>query len=507
MTGSFDAAPFDAVAFEALQAQLVPMWPTMTLRRQDEERTLVVVSSISVDVPEHIHPLLPAYEERYLIYVLGLVQAPRTKVVYVTSQPVLPRMLDYYLGLIPGLDRDELRSRLIPVSVGDWSPRPLTEKILERPRLLGRLRSLIDDPHRAVLMPFVTTLLEARLAVELGIPVYGPHPDLSALGTKSGSREVFAAAGVSHPRGAAGLSGRDDLLDALDALVGGDTPPVEAIVKLEDSVSGFGNALIDLRGVASRGDLEGRLRTLVPEQPGLEADAYVARFDADGGVVEERIAGDGFCSPSVQLRASPEGGVEVLATHDQVLGGPRGQTYVGCRFPADPEYAVALAGHGTAIAEELATRGVIGRFAVDFVATRSPTGWVTHAVEINLRNGGTTHPTLALLALTEGDYLPDEGRYLVDGTPKHYVATDHLEPPGLRTLTPDDVLDVSEAGGLGWDDEARTGVVFHMLSGVGVAGTVGLTAIADNAVDADGLYDKAAATLTAAALEVDDRRL
>lgn len=88
--------------------------------------------------------------------------------IYVTSQPILPRMLDYYLGLIPGLERDELPSRLVAVSVGDWSARPLTLKILERPRLIARLRSLIPDPSRAVIMPFVTTTLEARLAVELG---------------------------------------------------------------------------------------------------------------------------------------------------------------------------------------------------------------------------------------------------------------------------------------------------------------------------------------------------
>lgn len=496
---------FDAAAFEALQAGLAPMWPTMTLRRQDEERTIVVVSSISLTVPEHLHPLLPAYEERYLIYVLGLAQAPRTRVIYVTSQPILPRMLDYYLGLIPGLDREELHSRLIPVSVGDWSPRPLSQKILERPRLLHRLRSLIPDPERAVLIPFVTTDLEARLAIRLGIPVYGPHPDLAPLGTKTGSREVFEAAGVPYPRGTEGLRDTNDLLDALEALVGGENPPAEAIVKLEDSVSGFGNALIDLRGATTRADLTERLRTVSAEEPGLSSEAYMARFDDAGGVVEERIVGDDFRSPSVQLRASPEGGVEVLATHDQVLGGVQGQTYLGCRFPAEPEYAPALAVHGTAIAEELASRGVIGRFAVDFVVTRreGEEVWTAHAIEINLRSGGTTHPGLALLALTEGHYHPEEGRYLVDGSPKHYVATDHLEPPGLRMLTPDDVLDVTEASGLGWDDESRTGLVFHMISGVGVAGSVGLTAIADNAVDADGLYDKAAATLTAAVLSVD----
>ena len=78
------------------------MWPTLTLRRRDEERTMVVVSSMSVQMPAELVPLVPAYEERYLIYVLGLARAPGTRVVYVTSQPILPRMLDYYLACSPG---------------------------------------------------------------------------------------------------------------------------------------------------------------------------------------------------------------------------------------------------------------------------------------------------------------------------------------------------------------------------------------------------------------------
>jgi hypothetical protein len=103
-----------------------------------------------------------------------------------------------------------------------------------------------------------------------------------------------------------------------------------------------------------------------------------------------------------------------------------------------------------------------------------------HAVEINLRAGGTTHPYLALLALTEGTYFPDRAEFFVGGTPRHYAATDHLETPGLRTLTPDDVLDVIDESGLGWDDETRTDLVFHMLSGVSIAGRLGVTAIGDS---------------------------
>ncbi|HEY5888436.1 MAG TPA: hypothetical protein VIT24_11945, partial [Acidimicrobiales bacterium] len=95
---------FDGPAFSELQGRLAAMWPGLTLRIQSRERTLVVVSSVSVEVPANYHPMLPAYEERYLIYVLALASDPRTRVLYLTSQPVLPRMLDHYLGLIPNVD-------------------------------------------------------------------------------------------------------------------------------------------------------------------------------------------------------------------------------------------------------------------------------------------------------------------------------------------------------------------------------------------------------------------
>jgi len=106
-----------------------------------------------------------------------------------------------------------------------------------------------------------------------------------------------------------------------------------------------------------------------------------------------------------------------------------------------------------------------------------------------------THPALTLLALTEGDYQPDQGCYIAGGVPKHYVATDHLETPGLATLTPDDVLDVAEQSGLVWDDASMTGLVFHMVSAVGVAGRVGVTAIADSPASAEALYRKSESTL------------
>ena len=105
-------------AFSSLQGKLRTFWPGVTLRSIGEvERTVVVVHSISFEVPDHLIPVFPAYEERFLALVLSLLRAPRSRVVYVTSQPIHPRVLDYYFGLVPELDTPEARSRFFTVSL------------------------------------------------------------------------------------------------------------------------------------------------------------------------------------------------------------------------------------------------------------------------------------------------------------------------------------------------------------------------------------------------------
>ena len=79
--------------FAELQEQFRSIWPTVTLRSiGDVERTVVVVHSISFDVPDQLIPVFPAYEERFLCLVLSLLRAPRSRVIYVTSQPIHPRV-------------------------------------------------------------------------------------------------------------------------------------------------------------------------------------------------------------------------------------------------------------------------------------------------------------------------------------------------------------------------------------------------------------------------------
>lgn len=488
----------EAHDFDALQDRLVALWPAISAPN-DAEKTIVAVPSVSMDIPPEIAPLLPAYEERFLFLLLLLAQ-PGARVIYVTAQPVSPRIVDYYLSLVPGgKDPAALRERLDMISIGDPSPRPLTAKILERPRTIARIKHSMGDPAKGHMVPFATTSLEERLAVALDIPMYGASSKVLRHGTKSGGRRIFADEGVRHPRGAADLTSVDDIVDVLEPLVASDNPPSQVVVKLNEGIGGFGNAIVDLHGARGREDVKERVLSLKPIGEMHDSSDFLSLFAAKGGIVEERVAGSELRSPSVQLRIWPSGEVELLSTHDQILGGPEGQSYFGARFPADPGYARTIAIEAEKVGTRLAAEGVIGRLAVDFVVVSTTNGWDTYAIEINIRKGGTTHPYLTLQFLTDGHYDADDGNFVCETSTKHYVATDHLEGENFSSLTSEDLLDLVEEQDLGWDPDEQTGLIFHMISALPAAGRIGLTAIGNTPEQADELHARAEKALNAAA--------
>src|SRR6266511_5247198 len=90
------------------------------------------------------------------------------------------------------------------------------------------------------------------------------------------------------------------------------------------------------------------------EDASATSEEFLTPLETGGGIVEERIGGAEYRSPSVQLRASPTGEVEVLSTHDQILGGPNGLTFRGSRFPADREYALDITREALKLGRRLA---------------------------------------------------------------------------------------------------------------------------------------------------------
>src|SRR2546421_9252569 len=485
--------------FDQLQKKLVPLWKSIQSFNQDAQ-TIVVVPSMSVDLTG-AGAVVQAYEERYL-FLLLLLRQPRARLIYVTSQTILPSIIDYYLDLLPGVIPSHAHQRLFLISPLDLSVRPLSDKLLERPRLMERIRSLIMDPDRAHLVPFNTTNREKELALRLGVPMYGADPKFFPLGTKSGCRKIFMEENVAHPLGVENLGSKEELIEAIVQMRSKKPSIKQVLAKLNEGVSGEGNAVIDLSGLPAAGDpkeknmLEERLRAMQFELARVTYDSYMNKLQERKGVVEERIIGDEFRSPSVQLRITPLGVVELLSTHDQLLGGPSGQSYLGCVFPADSGYAALITQEAAKVGKRLAKEGVIGRFALDFVVVRSNGKWEPYAIEINLRKGGTTHPFLTLQFLTDGTYDPETTIFTApNGRHKFFVASDHVESPLYRALTPDDLFDIVVRHNLHFGQTRQTGVVFHMMSALGELGRTGLTAVGNSHEEAKALYKRAVAVL------------
>src|SRR5437762_4504382 len=485
--------------FDHLQKKLVPLWKSIERFNQDPQ-TIVVVPSISIDAISE-GAVMQAYEERFL-FLLLLLRQPRARLIYVTSQAILPSIIDYYLDLLPGVIPSHAHQRLFLLSPLDGSVSPLSQKLLDRPRFIERIRSLISDPDRAHLVPFNTTDMEKELALRLGIPMYGADTKSFSLGTQSGFRKIFQEEDVAHPLGHENLASADDVIEAITEMRTRKPSIKQVLIKLNEGVSGEGNALVDLSGLPPSEDsdartaLQDRLRAMRFELKGITYDSYMKKLEERKGVVEERIAGEEFRSPSVQLRITPLGSVELLSTHDQLLGGPSGQSYLGCVFPADSGYASLITREATKVGRRLAKEGVIGRFALDFVVVRSNGKWEPYAIEINLRKGGTTHPFLTLQFLTDGRYDPKTAIFTAPNVQqKFFVASDHVESPRYRTLTPDDLFDIVVRHNLHFGQTRQTGVVFHMMSALGELGRTGLTAVGNSHEEAKATYNHAVVVL------------
>jgi len=479
--------------FAQIQKRLAPLAKRL-ISDPSAPQTVVVVPSLSLDTEElakisGVHH----YEER-LLCMLMLLRLPRTHLVFVTSQQLPNAIVDYYLHLLPGVPLRHARRRLTLLSCHDSSDEPLTKKILDRPRLMERIRAAILDSDAAHLTCFNSTALERSLAVRLDVPLYGNDPELNDLGTKSGSREVFREAGVPLPDGFEHLRDEQDITDAVVELKRRQPGLRRAAIKLDEGFSGEGNAVFPYDGAPEGRDLTRWVRDELPGRIRFEANGetwehYCHKFAEMGGIVESWVEGGEVRSPSVQCRINPLGEAAVVSTHDQVLGGPSGQIFLGSSFPADAAYSRDIKDAGERVGKVLNERGALGRFAIDFISVKREEGWEHAAIEINLRKGGTTHPYLILRFLTDGSYDPDDGTYCTPTLqPCYYYASDNLQSPNYKGLTPDDLVDIAVDNGLHFDGASQQGVVFHLIGALSQYGKLGTVCIGDSHESAQKFY-------------------
>jgi hypothetical protein len=485
----------EADAYERLKPRLARLWKDV-FPRDDEAYTSVIVPSVTVDqeaLERHAEAL--CYEEA-LLFLLIRLRNPRARVIYVTSLPLPQAILDYYLQFLAGIPGSHAAARLTLLSAHDGSRRPLAEKVLERPRLLEKIRYGIRDPERAYLTVFRSTPLERRLALRLGIPLNAADPEIEAHLGKSGARKVLREAGIAVPHGCEDLRDEVDVLEAL-AQLRGETPGVNrALVKLDHSHWDEGDAIFTFPESHSKESLRRALREMVLPLVGETVDRFLTRFARIGGVVEELLE-DVVQVASGQVRINPRGETSATSTHDEIRGGPNGLASEGCRFPADERYRLAVQEQSLSVGRVLAERGLVSRLSVQFMVRAAPDGgYQLAASELNLGVGGSTHPLLAVRFLSEGALDPATGLFKTpSGRAKHYRATDHLRSPAYRGLVPEDLIEIATMNGLNYSPQTETGTLFYMLGALSEHARVGMVAIGSSREEAEEVYRQTVETL------------
>ncbi|MEO6548752.1 MAG: peptide ligase PGM1-related protein [Ferruginibacter sp.] len=470
-------------------------------------KTIVVIPSLTLDQEVLCKIDGALYYEERLLCLLMLLRMPRAHLVYVSSMPIDPCIIDYYLHSLQGIIGYHAKERLKLLTCFDASPVPLTQKILNRPRLMDRIKQFIPFNHVAHIACFNATPLERTLAVRLGIPIYGCDPSLAYLGTKSGSRNIFLHAGVPMPPGAGDLKSYEDIVRAVAALKDMYPNLKKAVIKMNDGFSGEGNAILKYPENLNKKELDewvhhNLYKEIVPVAKDMSVDTFLEKFILMEGVVEAFIEGDAKTSPSVQCRINPLGEVTVISTHDQVLAGESGQVFIGAHFPADASYRTEIGAMGRAIALVLHKKGALGRFSIDFISVKENDEWKHYAIEINIRKGGTTHPFLMLQFLTNGHYNEDTGFFETPNQQhRYYYTTDNLQSESYKGLAPQDLINIAMFHGLHFDVATQKGVMFHMIGALSQYGKMGIVCIGESPDEAYLFYTKTIEVLDAETAE------
>lgn len=120
------------------------------------------------------------------------------------------------------------------------------------------------------------------------------------------------------------------------------------------------------------------------------------------------------------------------------------------------------------------------------------------AIEINLRQGGTTHPHAIMEALVGGGSIDKiDGTFkLYEGSiPRYYVATDAFRDPLLKTLSAEDLIsaieseDNPDARRLHWDQSRKIGTVFYLFRALKAEGRIGFTCIGATREEAKSMFN------------------
>ena len=235
-------------AFEGLQPRLQELWDTI-MNREEEPHTSVVVPSLTLDQAELKKlPGASFYEER-LLFLLIRLRNPRARMVYVTSQPVHPMILEYYFQFLAGIPASHARVAA-HAAVRTRLVAPLADR--EDPGAAAPDRSAsgqgIQDPIAHVHDGLQLDAARAQAGGAARHPAERRRPELTHLGHQVGQPQGLPRGRASTCRWAWRTCAPSTRWRTRCWTCSAQTPNLRrAVIKLNDSFSGEGNALFRYR--------------------------------------------------------------------------------------------------------------------------------------------------------------------------------------------------------------------------------------------------------------------
>ncbi|NWR00752.1 IQCH protein, partial [Paradoxornis webbianus] len=498
-------------------------------RIRTSRRTIIHIPSLGYPqhVREHI-PDLPLQQNLQMGRLCDILDA-NVDVIYICPLALSEELLQYYhklLGLQAAVrsgqpqDMADLQDRfriLTPEAINSFPEHHMCLATVLRysPRTLQRLQVLLQGREAYVVGGF-PHLDDLAVAEQLQVPLLGSEPAVAQLySTKSGSKRIFASAGVPTPPGEWDIHSREQLLRALSRLVLDNLEVQRWLFKVDDERGGNGTAFCDVishlechpwilrerQGHGPEGWSDSRARELAlvkisQELPGLLAqhvqpvnekrfptwEKFLQTFLTQGGVIEAFPFSASVTNVTVDLLIEPTGEVTLVSSGDQLHAeGPLRSS--GTTIPqrsVDPEVLQVLC---LRIGEACKSKGVLGYFSVDFVAfthprTREQQVWAT---DLDLCYSDQLALTQLLMYMTDGNL--DCGSSCLQGplgskgsksqqvqhegtkppapsSPRCAVASSQLRHSSLSGISYNLLLHVCQARGVGFDLQEKQGTVF-----------------------------------------------
>jgi predicted ATP-grasp superfamily ATP-dependent carboligase len=348
------------------------------------------------------------------------------KITFLSSKPVSQEYKKYLfkLGNIHQSDQEDI----VFISTNKISNN-LSYNILNNEKLITKIQKEIKNPLKTLLLPFISTKVERNLSIKLGIKLMGSSKSINEWASKYGNHIIFKETNTPTPM----ISPNLKSFKEVELEFNNCNPSKKYLLKLNYGVSGKGNFNLNKETIHNLENLD-----------------YT-----EGSIIEEFIE-DIKNSPSVQGYIDNNANVKILSTHEQILD-ETGMVFQGSLFPASKKNQKRddyLSSKGRRFFKK---QILYWFFALDFVETEKG----VFAIEINLRQGGTTHPFFMSKLITNSRYCERNLQLSYNNELLYYLSNDNFKSKFNKF---GDILDIFKNRGILYDDYKKEGVVFHMTS-------------------------------------------